>query len=44
MDLADASLVAVAENRGIRRRFTIGSDFSFIASAMVRCWMSCAEN
>jgi len=27
MDLADASLVAVAENRGIRRLFTIDSDF-----------------
>lgn len=27
MDLADASLVAVAENRGYRRLFTIDSDF-----------------
>ncbi len=27
MDLADASLVAVAESRGIRRLFTIDSDF-----------------
>ncbi len=27
MDLADASLVAIAESRGIRRLFTIDSDF-----------------
>ena len=27
MDLADASLVAVAENRGIHRLFTLDSDF-----------------
>jgi len=27
MDVADASLVAVAENRGIRRLFTLDSDF-----------------
>jgi len=27
MDLADASLIAVAENRGIRRLFTMDSDF-----------------
>jgi uncharacterized protein len=27
MDLADASLVAVAECRGIRRLFTLDSDF-----------------
>ena len=27
MDLADASLVALAESRGIRRLFTIDSDF-----------------
>lgn len=27
MDLADASLVAVADSRGIRRLFTIDSDF-----------------
>ena len=27
MDLADASLVAVAESRGVRRLFTIDTDF-----------------